>query len=138
MPLTGDIVYGTGIDANGIARTPDRKALLIVQSGTGLLFRVDPATGSPGPSTSERDQRRRAAAGRRRLYAVQNRLNTVAVIRLGRTGRTGRVVERLTDPGFDVPTTVVAYGNRFHLRNAPFTTPPTPETPYTAVAVPRP
>ena len=45
LPLTGDIVYGAGINANGIATTPDGRGLLIVQSNTGLLFRVDPATG---------------------------------------------------------------------------------------------
>ena len=41
IPLTGDIVYATpGINANGIAPTPDGSALIIVQSGTGKLFRT--------------------------------------------------------------------------------------------------
>jgi len=45
LPLTGEIVYGEGINANGIYRTPDGRALLVVQSNTGLLFRVDPGSG---------------------------------------------------------------------------------------------
>ena len=48
------------------------------------------------------------------------------------------VVSRTTSPNFDVPTTIAEYGNRFYLPNARFTTTPTPTTPYTAVAVPRP
>src|SRR5262249_44607827 len=45
LALTGDFVLGAGINLNGIARTPDGGALLAVQSNTGLLFRIDPATG---------------------------------------------------------------------------------------------
>ncbi|MFC6022772.1 SMP-30/gluconolactonase/LRE family protein [Plantactinospora solaniradicis] len=141
VPLTGDIVYGTGINANGIARTPDGRALLIVQSGTGLLFRVDPATGVTRTVDLGAELLTNGDGlllDGRTLYVVQNRLNTLAVLRLDRAGDTGRVVERVTDAGFDVPTTVAAYGKRLYLPNARFTTPPTPTTPYTAVAVPRP
>ena len=141
VPLTGDIVYGAGINANGIARTPDGAGLLIVQSGTGLLFRVDPATGVTrtvdlgGELLTNGDG---LLIDGRTLYVVQNRLNTLAVLRLDLAGTSGRVAERVTDPGFDVPTTVAAYGKRLYLPNARFTTPPTPTTPYTAVAIPRP
>jgi sugar lactone lactonase YvrE len=40
------IPLGAGTGANGIARTPDGDALLVIQSATGLRFRVDPATGA--------------------------------------------------------------------------------------------
>ncbi len=69
---------------------------------------------------------------------VQNRLNQIARIELNRPGTEGTVVSRTTDPAFDVPTTIAEYGKRFYLPNARFTTPPTPETPYNAVAVPIP
>ncbi|WP_371583799.1 hypothetical protein [Streptomyces sp. NBC_01314] len=36
IPLSGDIAYQSGFNANGIARTPDGKALLVVQSNTEL------------------------------------------------------------------------------------------------------
>jgi sugar lactone lactonase YvrE len=45
LPLIGDWVQTEGFNANGIAETPNRKALLVVQSSTGFLFRVDPETG---------------------------------------------------------------------------------------------
>ena len=73
----------------------------------------------------------------RTLYVVQNRLNSIAVVALDRDGSSGTVTRRITDPRFDVPTTVASFGNRLYLPNARFSTPPTPTTPYTAVAVPR-
>ncbi|MFD0660553.1 NHL repeat-containing protein [Thermocatellispora tengchongensis] len=139
-PLTGEIAYGAGINANGIAETPDGRALLIVQSNTGALFRVDPDTGAAakvdlGGETLVNGDGLLLLG--RTLYVVQNRLNTVAVIKMSRDGRSGRVTERLTDPRFDVPTTVAAFGDRLYLPNARFTTTPAPDTPYDVVAIER-
>jgi hypothetical protein len=44
----------------------------------------------------------------------------------------------VTDPRFDVPTTVASFADRLYLPNARFSIEPTPETTYTAVAIPRP
>ena len=138
LPLSGDIVYRPGFNVNGIARTPDGDALLVVQSNTGLLFRVDPATGAArtvdlgGQLLTNGDGLLTRA---QTLYAVQNLLNVVAVLQLDPAGTVGRLVTRLSDPRFDVPTTVAAFGNRLYLPNARFTTPPTPTTPYSVVAI---
>jgi sugar lactone lactonase YvrE len=40
VPLTGDIVYAAGNNANGITATPDGRGLIIVQTNTGKLFRT--------------------------------------------------------------------------------------------------
>ncbi|TDC02954.1 superoxide dismutase [Nonomuraea longispora] len=140
IPLKGDIEYGSGINANGIAPSPDRRSLLVVQSNTGKLFEADPSSGA----TTEVDLGGEALTNGdglllsgRTLYAVLNRDNTVAAVGLARDGSSGKIVKRLTDPRFDVPTTVAAYGHRLYLPNARFTTTPTPETPYTVVAVKR-
>lgn len=48
IPLTGDFEVGDnvfGAFANGIVATPDGKTLIIGNSGTSKIFRVDPATG---------------------------------------------------------------------------------------------
>ena len=130
-----------GTNANGIAETPDGQALLIVQTATGLLFRVDPETGDAtqvdlgGAVLTAGDG---LLVSGRTLLVVQNRLNQVAVVRLDREGTEGEIVGLLTDPRFDVPTTVAAFGNRLYLPNARFTTPPTPTTTYSAVAIPKP
>ncbi|TMR10031.1 superoxide dismutase [Nonomuraea turkmeniaca] len=138
IPLSGAIQYTTGNNANGIAPSPDRKSLLIVQSNTGKLFEVDPSTGV----TTEVDLGGELLTNGdglllsgRTLYAVLNRLNTVAAIALAGDGSSGKIVKRLTDPRFDVPTTVARYGHRLYLPNARFTTTPTPETPYNVVAI---
>jgi len=141
VPLTGDLVYGDGNNANGIAPTPDGRALLVVQSNTGGLFRVDPATGV----TTKVDLGSESLINGdglllcgRTLFAVQNRLNVVAVVKLNRAGTLGEVTGRVGDARFDVPTTVAAFRDRLYLPNARFTTPPTPTTPYSVVAIDRP
>jgi hypothetical protein len=54
----------------------------------------------------------------RTLYVVQNRDNKVAVVRLARNLESGDVVTHLTDPDFDVPTTIDDFGDRLYALNA--------------------
>ncbi|MCO1581854.1 superoxide dismutase [Crossiella sp. SN42] len=139
IPLTGDFVQGaTGVNANGLVTTPDGDALLVVQSNTGKLFRVDPRTGVArtvdlgGALLTNGDGLLRLG---RTLFVVQNRLNVVTQFRLAEDGSSGKLTRSITDPRFDVPATVAQFGHRLYLPNARFTTPPTPTTPYNAVAV---
>lgn len=135
VPLTG-IAYTTGINVNGIATGPRRGELLLVQTNTGLLFRVDAATGAAtaldlgGDLVTFGDGILRIA---NTVYVVRNQANEVAVVRLRSGG--GRIVDRLADPAFDIPTTVAAFGGRLYLPNARFSTPVTPTTPYTIVGI---
>ncbi|MEU6161166.1 superoxide dismutase [Streptomyces sp. NPDC047130] len=142
LPLGGDWNQAPGevVNANGITRTPDGKALLVVQSGAGVLHRVDPRTGvtrrvdlGDAPLLTNGDG---LLLRGRTLYVVQNRQNAVDVLELSADGSSGVRRRRITDPAFDVPTTVAAYRGRLYLPNARFTTTPTPTTPYTLVAVP--
>lgn len=141
VPLTGDYVHDpVNNNGNGIALTPDRRALIIVQSATGFLFRVDPRTGVTrridlgGVLMTNGDGLLRSADT---LYVVQNRLNKIAVLDLNRSGTRGRLVREITSPDFDVPTTAAFFGPRIYLPNARFTTPPTATTPYWVSAVHR-
>ncbi|WP_305789399.1 superoxide dismutase [Symbioplanes lichenis] len=140
VPLTGDIAYATGNNANGITATPDGRGLILVQSNTGKLFRTTYAGGTTeidlgGESVPNGDGLLLRGST---LYVVQNRLNVIAKVDLNWRATRGTVVSRTSSPAFDVPSTVAAYGNRLYLPNARFTTTPTPETEYTAVAVKRP
>ncbi|WP_075736133.1 SMP-30/gluconolactonase/LRE family protein [Streptomyces acidiscabies] len=142
LPLTGDWaqVPGEAFNANGITRTPDGSALLVVQSGVGALHRVDPRTGvtklvdlgGAAPLTNGDGLLRDG----RLLYVVQNQQNAVDVFRLAADGRSGVFLRRITDTDFDVPTTAAAYKGRLYLPNARFSTAPTPQTAYAVVAVP--
>jgi len=141
VPLTGDFVTQPGFNANGISRTPDGRGLLVIQSNTGLLFRVDPATGNArtvdlgGALLTNGDGILLSGLS---LFVVQNQINQVATVALDRAGRHGRVVSQVTDPRFDVPTAVAEFGHRLYLVNARFDVTPTPDVTYTVVAIHRP
>ncbi|MFD9192298.1 SMP-30/gluconolactonase/LRE family protein [Streptomyces phaeochromogenes] len=62
IPLGGDIAFESGFNANGIAQTPDGKALLVVQTNSGLLFPRRP----PHRQRQESRPRRRQPDLRRR------------------------------------------------------------------------
>lgn len=140
LPLSGDFQLAPGFNANGIEVTPDGKGLLVIQSATRTLFHVDPATGVAtavdlgGVALTNGDG---LLVEGRTLYVVQNRLNLVGVVELAADGLSGEYVDQLTNPAFDVPTTIASYGNSLYLPNARFGTPPTPETEYTANRVER-
>jgi sugar lactone lactonase YvrE len=141
LPLTGDLQYDnddTTFELNGIDATSDGKRLITVQARTGLLFLVDPRSGDTeqidldGVTLPNGDG---ILLDGRTLYVVQNRLNQIAVVRLDRGLDDGEVVDTITDPDFDVPTTIAQKGHRLWAVNARFSTPPTPDTPYHVVKV---
>jgi sugar lactone lactonase YvrE len=140
LTVTGMPVDPAVNNANGIARTPDGRALLVVQSTPGALWRVDPRTGAatkldiPVESLVNGDG---LLLDGRTLYVVQNRLNRITVINLNRSGTAGTVTGTITDPGFDVPTTVAKFGNRLYLPNARFGIPAPETATFTVVAVRR-
>jgi sugar lactone lactonase YvrE len=141
LPLSGDYQHVPNVNnANGIARTPDGKALIIVQSATGFLFRVDTQTGHTtrldlgGAVMTNGDGLLLLG---RTLYVVQNALNRIAVLMLNVSGTVGTQLRTITSPDFDIPTTAAVFGERLYLPNARFSTPPTPDTPYWATAVRR-
>jgi len=137
VPYSGDIAYVAGFNVNGIDATPNGKQLVIVQSNTGKLFTVTPAG-----VTNEID----LGGGNvlrgdgilltgKTLYVVQNRDNKIARITLSARLDSGRITGYLTDPDFDVPTTIDDLGSRLYAVNARFGTPPTPTTRYDVVQV---
>lgn len=141
IPLSGDYVHDPARNnANGISLTPDGRALIVVQSSTGFLLRVDPHTGVTKRvdlGTALMTNGDGLWLSGNTLYVVQNRLNKIAVLDLNKSGTRGTLVREITSTDFDVPTTIAVFGGRFYLPNARFTTPPTPTTPYWVTAVER-
>jgi outer membrane protein assembly factor BamB len=133
VQLTGDYVHGSGFNVNGIDATPNGKSLVIVQSGTGKLFTVSTSGVTKaivlagGESVVNGDG---ILLDGKTLYVAQNRSNVVAKIALTPNLRSGRVVRRISNPGFDVPTTIAEQGSRLYAVNARFGTPATPTTDY--------
>ncbi len=139
-PLSGDIEYETGFNANGIDVDRGRSRFVMVQSNTGELFDVRPsgrtrAIDLGGETVDSGDG---VLLRGRIIYVVQGFLNQVAKVRLSEDFSSGRVLSVTTDPDFDVPTSVDAFRHVLYLVNARFTTPPTPATEYWIAPIPRP
>jgi hypothetical protein len=138
LPLSGDLQLGDGINLNGIEATPNGKQLVSVQTNSGLLFTIDPATGEThqidlgGTTLVNGDG---LLLQGRTLFVVQNRLNQIAVVQLSPDFERGTVSMYLTDSDFDVPTTIDRLGRHPYVVNARFGTPPTPTTPYQVLQV---
>ena len=142
LPIVGDWEQVAGeFNANGIEQTRDHKSLLVIQSFTGFLFRVDPEDGEAERVEIEDDELLTAGDGLlrkgKKLYVVQNQLNQVAVVELDGDGEEGEIDDTLTSPHFDVPTTAARFGKWLYLPNARFNTPPTPTTPYSVTRIRR-
>jgi sugar lactone lactonase YvrE len=133
LPLTGELEYTpatTDVDLNGIVAARGGRVLLAVQSSTGKLFRINPRTGKTrevdlgGAVLTNGDGLLLAG---RVLFVVQNRLNQIAVVKLSGSLDRGRVVATITDPDFDVPTTIAFQAGSLYAVNARFgTTDPQP------------
>jgi len=110
-------------NANGIERTPDRAGLLVIQTATGFLYRVNPHTGIArrvdlGSTVLKNGDG--MLRDRRTLYVVQNQQKKIAVLRLNQKGTKGRLVASISSTDFDVPTTVARRGGSLYLPSARF------------------
>jgi sugar lactone lactonase YvrE len=132
LPLTGDLSFSAGFNLNGIDATRNGRWLVVVQSNEGLLFRVNPRTGVTREiELSGGDGNVAMGDGilldGKTLYVVQNRLNKIPVIRVNQRLTQGTIKRYLTDPLFDVPTTIDDFGHVLYAVNARFGN-PTPTT----------
>lgn len=135
LPVTGDFAQTAGPNLNGIVAKFG--ALLVAQTSTGQLFRVDPGTGIADevdlggevlPGADGLELRRKI------LYVVGNGL--VTVVKLRTQLDSGAVLGVITDPLLDVPSTATVAAGRLWVVNARFTTPPTPDTEYWITQLP--
>jgi len=145
LPITGDFVYqsldeyGGAFNSNGLVMTPDRSAILVVQTNSGKIFRIDPASGA---SVEVRIEGGDVLWGDgmllegHTLHVVQNLANTVSVLDIDAAGRTGRVLDVRTSDTFDSPTAIARFGSRFFLTNARFGNPDPMNATFNIVAIP--
>ena len=138
LPLTGAFTLAPNLmafNANGIAAADDG-TLIIVKSATGQLFTVNPETGEAveidlgDANVTNGDG---ILLDGNTLYVVQNQDNKIAVVELSADLVSGTITNTLTNPAFDVPTTLAEVDGALYTVNARFTTDPTPGTEYAVV-----
>jgi hypothetical protein len=103
------------VNLNGIVAK--NGTLLVGQSNTGKLFRVDPATGTAdevdlgGAALTNADGLELRG---HLLYVVRNvdDVGLVTIVRLGSQLASGVVLGDITDPGLDVPSTATVAAGR--------------------------
>ena len=128
----------TGLNLNGIVATPDGKTLIGVQSGMGVLVRVDVETGSSsvidlgGYSVAQGDG---LLLQGHTIYVMRNTVEILAEIALSSDFSSGILQREITDPDFDVPTTIDRFRNTIYAVNARFSSGNDPGLTYTIVGV---
>jgi Cu-Zn family superoxide dismutase len=143
LDLTGTpFVYKDGFNANGIVSYDDGRLLVVVQSNTGKLFRINTRTKAVseidlgGTTLTNGDG---LVAQGSRLFVVRNADNEIAVVKLRRGKREGRVGTAITSDAFMFPTTAARVGKRLLVVNSQFDKRGgTPVLPFTVAAVRRP
>ena len=140
LPLSGDYVHiPDGFNLNGIEATPSGRTLIVDQTDTHKLFRVNPNTGVAREIPVDGD----AGFGDglllrgRTLYVATGFDNEVRVVELEPALQSGTLIRTITDPLFDVPTTIAGFGRRLYVVNWRFTTEPGPDVPYEVIQLPR-
>ena len=137
LPVSGDLQQTPGFNLNGIVA--EHGVLLVSQSSTGKLFRVNPATGVAGEfdldgiNLGYPDGLQLLG---HTLYVVRPFQNRVTVISVEAGLRSGVVLGDLTDPSLDIPSTATVAAGRLWAVNLRFTTPPEPTTAYWITQLP--
>jgi hypothetical protein len=137
----GDMSYP--FQANGIVATPNDRWLIVVNSNSGLLYRVNPATGLAkqidlgGKTIPFGDG---LVLDGRMLYVVQNFPNKISAVWLNPDLLSGTIVDDITSPYLAIPTTAASFGNALYVVNARFVeseplNPESPDIPYEVVRV---
>jgi hypothetical protein len=137
LHITGDFVQISGApNLNGIVAK--NGFLLVGQSNTGLLFRVDPATGTADKvdlGVATLDNVDGLELRGHLLYAVRNADNVVSVVRLRSHLTRGVLLGEITGE-LDFPSTATVAAGRLWAVNARFGTPPTPDKEYWITKLP--
>jgi len=138
IPLSGDYQHQAGTNLNGIEATPSGDGLIGVQTNTGKLFMIEPASGKTtliavnGPVSGDGLLRID-----RTLYAVRNSAGNIALLRIEMAANflSGTIVSETKDSAWDTPTTATLGGNRIYMVNSRFSAGTAPTVKYWITSV---
>ncbi|MGA9869877.1 MAG: superoxide dismutase [Rhodococcus sp. (in: high G+C Gram-positive bacteria)] len=134
-------IYGQGFNANGIVEVDDTNALIVAQSSTGNLYRVQRDSKAVtqvdlGGATVLNADGLELDDGT--LYVVRNRDGLISRVDLSEDGARGRIGADITDSSFAYPTTVAATEDRLLVVNSQFDKRgESPVEPFTVSSIPQ-
>ena len=134
------IAYAAGqFNLNGIVARRGGRELIVVNSNSKSLFRIDLNRGKPGvEAITKIDAPELAGDGllidRGKLLVVVGGLPGVKVLSLSLNDSRARVVRTITDPSLQGPSTIARAKNRYLIVNADFAN---NKQPYTVSSIPR-
>ena len=118
-----------GFNANGLVGNFDGRQLVIVNISTGVLYRVDTASGEASPLEIEGAEQLFPDGdglylNGRTLYIMQNFSDKVAVVQLSGNLSGGEFIKNIPGEGEDNPlniaTTIIGFGNSLYAINTHF------------------
>ena len=115
-----------GFNANGLVGKFDGRQLVIVNITSGVLYRVDTASGHANPIEIEGDEQLFADGDGlyldgRTLYIMQNFSDKIAVVKLSKDFSRGEFIRNIPGEGefnpLNVATTIIGFGNSIYAIN---------------------
>ncbi|MFB3040998.1 MAG: hypothetical protein ACE1ZS_04205 [Candidatus Poribacteria bacterium] len=115
-----------GFNANGLVGDFDGRQLVIVNISTGVLYRVDTASGEASPLEIEGAEQLFADGdglylSGRTLYIMQNFSDKIAVVQLSGDLSRGEFIKNIPGEGefnpLNVATTIIGFGNSLYAIN---------------------
>ncbi|MBW4596371.1 MAG: SMP-30/gluconolactonase/LRE family protein [Brasilonema angustatum HA4187-MV1] len=148
LDFTGtSLEYQSGVNLNGIAASLDGKYLVVVQSNTGKLFRIDIDSKQVteidlgGEQLTNGDGILLSRGKKQILYVVRNQQKLIVKVELEDDFSRGTVVSSTTDPSLANPTTIAQVRKQLLVVNSQFDkrgSGLTPELPFTVSSIPSP
>ena len=118
-----------GFNANGLVGKFDGKQLVIVNLSSGVLYRVDTASGEASPLEIEGDEQLFVDGDGlyldgRTLYIMQNFQDKIAVVKLSRDLSGGEFIKNIPGEGennpLNIATSIIGFGDSLYAINTNF------------------
>ncbi len=128
IPMSG-FVMEPGFNANGLVGKFNGKKLVIVNITTGVLYRVDTASGEASPVEIKGAEQLFVDGDGlylhgRTLYIMQNFSNKIAVVKLSGNFRRGKFIKNIPGEGeinpLDIATSIIGFRNGIYAINTNF------------------
>jgi sugar lactone lactonase YvrE len=140
IAVAPEIAYESGFNLNGIVARGDGRQLIVVQTNTGKLFRIDLGAGDSSSRQIEQIDAPALVGGdgmlldRGRLIVVRGDPAALLFLKLGGDASRAELVDTRTDPTLRGPSTVARVHKLLLVVNADFAT---STTPFTVSGLPR-